>query len=100
MSKTIRKRRETFEHYYRNFLRPGGYWEDHTDVSIARQRARYYSHTEKWYTYSLPKEFRNSINRIRRAHDRREIFKELNINGYEEQCSKWNCKDSRAWGYW
>jgi len=97
MSRTIRKRKETFESYYQYYF-DNNFWGDETDKVILR--VRYYTSSCKWYSHCLPKEFRNSVNRTRRRKDKREVFKAINLDGYEEQCSMWNCKDNNAWGYW
>ena len=98
MSRTYRKRRVSFEYYYRKCFASNGGWIKDEDIPI--ERARYYTKTEKWYTFNLPRGFRNSVNKSRRRHDKAEIWKELNLYEYEEQCSRWNCKDNNKWGYW
>jgi len=57
-------------------------------------------HSDNGWSYSLPHYFRNEVNRIRRRKDKREIYKAITLFEYEEQCSRWNCKDNNAWGYW
>ena len=60
----------------------------------------YKKNSDSHTSTSLPKHFRKQVNKSRRAKDKQEIFKEVNIFNYEEQCSKWNCKDNDSWGYW
>ena len=106
MSRTYRKRRKSFEKYY-------SYWNFNSDGSMTsmwgydcspeeanRLRYQYKTQSDKRYTHTLPKFFRNTTNRARRSHDRQELRKELNINDYEGLYSKWNCKDNNSWGYW
>ena len=100
MSRTTRNREESFESYYRVFLENGWWDKYYGEGTLARKRAQYYSRTEKWHSRTLPRFFRNSVNRKRRRHDRHEIWKAVNLNDYPEQCSHWNCKDNNAWGYW
>lgn len=97
MSRTIRKRAESFRQYYKYWF-VNNFWADEDD--IIRTRYRYYTRTDRWYSHSLPQDFRNDVNRVRRRKDKREIWKAVNVIGYEEQCSMWNCKDNNAWGYW
>lgn len=96
MSRTTRKRKVSFEEYYRYYFS----WFIIDEDERIRRRVEYYTSSNKWFSHSLPKEFRNSVNRTRRRKDKREIWKAVNINDYEEQCSRWNCKDNNAWGYW
>lgn len=98
MSRTYRKRPEKFESYYSYCLGPDGWIKD--DKEKAQLRAKYRHKTCKYFAYNLPKFFRNSVNKSRRRHDKREIWRALNWHDYAEQCSSWNCKDNNAWGYW
>jgi len=50
--------------------------------------------------WSLPRHFRNTVNKTRRRFDKKELWKSIHLEEYEEQCSKWNCKDSNSWGWW
>jgi len=102
MSRTYRKRRETFNEYYRD-------WIDGIENDLAlewqvkyitKEKYRYNTRTVKHYDFGLPKSFRNMINRQRRAKDKQEIWKAINLHDYPEQCSKWNCKDANHWEYW
>ena len=100
MSRTYRKRKESFESANKYCLE---YWAENKNNNkrIEQEKAKYFSSkTNKWYTHSLPKWFRNSVNRNRRRYDKREIYKSINFEDYPEQCSKWNCKDNNSWGYW
>lgn len=96
MSRTYRKRRESFESHYAISLGEGWF----KDYEIPQHKARYYSKTEKWYSYSVPRWHRNSVNKLRRRYDKHEIWKALNQEDYPEQCSRWNCKDARHRNYW
>lgn len=102
MSRTYRNRRETFESYFRYRLKPDYFWLKYqwTDLEVSQRRAAYYSETCKWYTYSLPKDFRNSVNRSRRAKDRQSLYKAVNKEDDPQLFSAWNCKDSNSWAYW
>ena len=102
MSRTYRKRRETFEEYFKYRLQPDYFWIQYpwTKEEEAQQRAAYYGVTCKWYTYSLPKNFRNSVNRKRRAKDRQSLYDALNKEDDPQLFSAWNCKDNNAWDYW
>lgn len=99
MSRTYRKRPESFEAYYK-WLLANPETAERWGWDVKRERAKYKTKTMKWYAYNLPKDFRNMINRKRRAYDRQELWKEVNISEHEGQYSKWNCKDNRAWDYW
>ena len=93
MSRTYRKRFVSYEFYWRNVT-----WYEQTKAD----KAKYYSDNldRHWFRTSLPKWYRNRVNRDRRRFDKREIYKAINIENHEEQCSKWNCRDSDLWGYW
>ena len=95
MSRTFRKRPQSFNDYYHHLLDSA----THEDF-LKKEQYRYRTKTEKFYTYNLPRFYRNMVNRKRRAHDRTELFRELNHFEYIGAYSKWNCKDSNAWGYW
>ena len=55
---------------------------------------------DKHNNTSLPRSHRKMVNRTRRAKDKQEVYKAVTIFDYEEQCSKWNCKDNDSWGYY
>lgn len=97
MSRTYRKRTETFEQYYSHWFANDWFGDEKDEMQM---RAKYYNTTDKWYSHSLPKYFRKDVNRKRRKIDRHEIYKAINFDDYPEQCSRWNCKDNNAWGYW
>jgi hypothetical protein len=111
MSRTTRKRRETWEQYTA-FAGNNEYWVrgvGFVDINsqlvnekqcIARAKARYYSRTEKWFAFGLPKDYRQMINKQRRARSVQELWKELHWDDYEEQCDLWNGKTNNPWGYW
>lgn len=101
MSRTYRQRQETFERYYgksRFSLRL--LIDDWDENETNRQRARYYSETSKWYTFGLPRQYRNMINRQRRARDKQALFYAIRDNNEDVCFDPWNCKTSNSWGYW
>ncbi len=110
MSRTYRKRAESFEEYYKFWLAEqdaihlSGRTLFTSDIWVLaylkKERYKYKGHTKKYYGWGLPKYFRNSVNRSRRSRDKHEIWKAVNLLDYPEQCSKWNCKDNNDWGYW
>jgi hypothetical protein len=102
MSRTYRKHAESFEAYYATWIDEiaAGTAHDWQIEYIEKEKYRYNTRSGRYYDFTLPKWFRNQVNRKRRARDRQELWKAVNIHDYEEQCSKWNCKDSDAWGYW
>lgn len=71
-----------------------------TDLNIQLRRNMWRGRTDNKWRSSLPHYFRNMVNKSRRARDRQELWKAINLKDHEEQCSKWNCKDNNAWGYW
>ncbi len=97
MSRTYRKQKEPFSSYYRYAINSDRYDEEYLKTEKWRYTA---DRGVKYYSYGLPKFFRNMVNRKRRARDRQELYKAVKHFEYEEQCSKWNCKDADHWGYW
>lgn len=73
------------------------------NVSIEKfkeqERARYKTRTRKYFNFTLPWVFRNSVNRQRRAKDRTAIHNEIYEKRFADYAT-WNCKDSDSWGYW
>lgn len=106
MSRTYRKRVESFRQYYKNwtFNEDGTLsitWKTfYTEEEVKKLKYQYKTKTCKHYTFNLPKFFRNMVNRKRRAYDKQELWKELNLEEYEGLYSSWNCKDNNAWSYW
>lgn len=113
MSRTYRKHAESFEanhswliqeiysgrtRWFNRYLTDEEIEQSKKDLEVLRYK--YKTQTRKYYDYGLPREFRNSVNRTRRARDRHEVWKATNWREYEEQCSKWNCKDSNSWDFW
>lgn len=96
MSRTTRKRYKTFENHYINCLSETWF----NKKPIGQRKADYYSSSCKWYTWKLPKEYRNSVNRTRRSIDKEQLYKELNIPEHAPNYCMWNCKSSNSWGYW
>ena len=94
MSRTYRKRVETYESYWKNMVAYGFHTYN------KREKAKYYSdaYDRRYFRETLPREFRNSVNKQRRARDRQALYRE--VNGFVGNFSKWNCKDNNAWGYW
>lgn len=94
MSRTTRKRRYPFEYMM------GVTLEGETNLKvIGRLKAYWMNHRD--YGYSLPKGFRNDVNKSRRRKDNRVLYKEINMIPHKEEWySEWNCKDNNAWGYW
>jgi hypothetical protein len=74
--------------------------EEKERIELALYRYMWRDSTDNKWRSSLPRDFRNSVNRIRRKKDRHEIWKAINWKDYEELCSNWNCKDNDHWGYW
>lgn len=91
MSRTTRKRPHSFEHDM--------VWLDDTysKKELGQLKAQWMN--RKYYGWSMSKDFRNYINRIRRKHDRNVLYKMINHEFYKEDFSKWNCKDNNAYGY-
>ena len=98
MSRTYRKTEETFDSYWKGDF----YWYIRiTHSTEKRERAKWKYNPQRGYQHwTLPKDFRNSVNRSRRSRDRQEIHKEVNIINYEGLYDPWNCKTSNAWGYY
>lgn len=109
MSRTYRKRRESFEAR----LKSGWYdwdmglnghlssWRSGRNWTVKRCKAEYLYGEN--YQHSLPRDFRNSVNRQRRARDKQELHREINarvIGDYVGNYDPWNCKTSNSWGYW
>lgn len=106
MSRTYRKRLLPYtEWIYKDFYRiivknTHTLDEKIEDKYISRQRYKYYTQSGYRNTYSFPKEYRKHTNKLRKLHDSRELYKELNFIEYEGLYSKWNCKDSDPAWYW
>lgn len=111
MSRTYRTRKSSFEvtncmylNHDVRYSRPGRCWwwfTPYTKEEIKRERGK---HTcdgiSHWDWHTLPQEYRNMINRQRRAVDKRELHRELNRDEYVGNYDPWNCKTSNQWGYW
>jgi len=109
MSRTFRKRSQSYEEYYKfwlldtprySFGYPIHKTEDWIKEYLREERYKYKTKSVKYYDFGLPKFYRKMVNKNRRRKDRHEVWKALNFNDYPEQCCKWNCKTSEAWGYW
>lgn len=61
-------------------------------------------HTDKYskgyFRRRLPKYYRQMVNKKRKNRDRRELWKEVHVDGYEGLYSSWNGKDSDPAWYW
>jgi hypothetical protein len=104
MSRTYRKRFESFEQHYKELLDDDSFREHqmkkYGNKWKERMKAHYYGKTEKWHYYNLPKHFRKFVNRSRRRADAQ---KEHIIKQQEPDSvlfDTWNCKTSNSWGYW
>ena len=102
MSRTHRKNR--LDHYDKKWFKEAveavkngnpTLWE----LSTYRYYLYKYKRDMKYRLHTLPKSFRKEVNKHRRAKDKQEVYKAITINGYEELCSNWNCKDNESWGY-
>ena len=94
MSRTVRNRKESYFSYYQHSVDCG--WHTFTKKE---ERAYYSDKTNKWYSFSVPKEFRKTVNKQRRARDKHATHNEV----YEKRSimySEWNCNDNNNWGYW
>ena len=101
MSRTYRKRQETFECYYYTYDTTSWWYLRYTEKEKEHMKARYNGDSSKYrFNNSLPRWFRNDVNRKRRAVDRREMYKEVHRAEYIGNYDPWNCKTSNAWGYW
>jgi len=107
MSRSYGKPRLPFHIYFRDFIR-----EVETDTLLDCYKDwvhgvlnKKYKYTRKnksgrGYSERFPKSYRKQINNIRRNKDKVELFKELNLDEYTGNYSKWNCKDADPWWYW
>lgn len=100
MSRTLRKRRKTFEQYYSYSLENNYFECDANAKYIEQEKAKYYSKSNGWYSHSLPKLFRQSVNQHRRMIDKHELHREVVFEAYDGNYCMWNCKSSNSWGYW
>jgi len=114
MSKTIRKRAESFVAYFgfhstlwdtenKLWKKADHFWKKPDEwVSYRKEEAMYDTDNcgQGWFRRTKPKHYRNLINRKRRRRDDHELWKEVNIDGYEGLYSSWNCKDSDPSWYW
>lgn len=102
MSRTYRKHAKSFNVYYELWLDKieSGLSEVWQIEYISKEKYRYTVRGGRYYDFTLPHWYRNIVNRIRRRKDKRELWLSVNMVDHEEQCSTWNCKDSKAWGYW
>jgi len=104
MSRTTRKRKFSFYNEYEWWFKPNlwdlYYWDDEYDSELIRYRDLYYTESYGSYSGSPDKPFRKAVNNVRRNHDKRELYKELNLKDYEGLYDPWNCKTANAWWYW
>ncbi len=119
MSRTFRKRSESFFAYYgsRNTIwdkenkvrcKPEHHWEfrfpnkKNPWESYVKDEVLYYSdnYGQGYFRRKFPKYYRNMINRKRRGRDKHELWKEVNLDCYDGLYSSWNCKDSNPSWFW
>lgn len=101
MSRTYRKRSVSFkeEFSYWHHLIESGDKSEWLNKYYHKVKNIYHTDNYEEFHRNMPKEWRKSANAKRRNHDKRELWKELNIVDYEAQYSKWNCKDNDHWSY-
>ena len=78
-----------------------GYYTEEPWESYKKEEALYHTdnYDKRYFRHTLPKYYRNHINRKRRKYDRYELYKEVNWD-YDGVYSDWNCKDADPWWYW
>lgn len=121
MSKTYRKRIETYVEFYggwgsytwdlssktRKYCRHYWNWPtiigfvDYDWESYKEDESKYYTdnYGQNFFRKRKPKAYRKMVNRARRMHDKRELWKETHMD-YDGLYSKWNCRDSDPTWYW
>lgn len=93
MSRTYRKRQEPFnEEFY-------SWWAEYKKVPLKNIKSKY-NRDCWWDQTSLPKWFRNQVNRQRRAEDRQTLYRAVNHENDPQLFCEWNCKSANHWGYW
>jgi len=95
MSRTTRKIRGMSKIQFEDDCEYFGHNDKHSKGARLAQMMN-----KSWYSYTLPKFFRKSVTKTRRALDKRVLYRELNDEFHREAYSKWNCKDNNSWGYW
>lgn len=102
MSRTYRKRMESFESFYGFSF--GGHYQSSLESWDEKEKqimkARYQTKTDKWLTGNLPKSHRNLYNRKRRAKDSQALHKYIRNGDEDVLFDPWNCKTSHSWDYW
>ena len=101
MSRTYRKHSISFQWMLDNDWYFGS-WKQEQEYSVRKKRAIYRQRENKGgrWDMTLPHDFRNDVNRQRRAVDKRELYKEVHKEDYVGNYDPWNCKTSNSWGYW
>lgn len=74
--------------------------KDMCEYNDVESEGRFRAHIMNKWRQSLPKHFRKSVTKTRRAVDKRVLYREINDVFHREAYSKWNCKDDNAWSYW
>ena len=98
MSRTYRKSEETFDSYWKGDF---SWYLRFCNTTEERERAKWvYNPQRNYQHWTLPKWFRNQVNRSRRARDRQELHRAVTLVDYDAQCDPWNCKTANSWGYY
>lgn len=107
MSRTFRKRYEKcwvetipeneelyyFGIYFKPPINNNNKWKE-------QKIAQFKTRSDKHITCKFPKLYRKYTNKRRKSYDRQELFREINIQGYEPLYSLWNCKTADPDWYW
>jgi len=104
MSRTTRKRRFSFFKEYEWWFEyqewNTGHWDNEYNEELLLAQAKYYTDLFDYYRSNPNKPFRKNINKQRRSRDKRELYKEINLIGYEGLYDLWNCKTANREWYW
>lgn len=102
MSRTTRKRPQSFYNYYgwqANNTWLTCPWED--AAYIKRQTIRYHNDSStKYNSNGIPKKYRKAVNRNRRNFDKCELYRAIHFEDYPEQCLDWNGKSNDHYIYY
>ena len=106
MSRSYYKRRETADEFYdwpeQSSIEGMLHAQDcyPTKEQIRIWKYQFYTQTMSGYNGSIPKSARQSVKKWRKARDKRELWKCLNMHDYEPLFALWNGKDSDPNYYW
>lgn len=114
MSRTKRKHKYSLNHFHgkrvvthheffiRNYFLKSWMVGNESEPTFEESKREYESETKggNWIDHTVPKSHRKIYNKKRRRKDKREIWREINLEDYEGQCSDWNCKDAHVWDFW